>query len=157
MMDMDVSPQTWSPASLIDRQALRGIPPHGIGRGFKVGKEEIAGLVCALERFAARDEGAHATALGARLLGIATALAGLPGLSVRMVEATEHAPIPTLELDLGPRALAIVGHLQTGSPPVHVGERLANSGILGINPQTLRPEDDAVLVRCIVHACRSTA
>jgi D-glucosaminate-6-phosphate ammonia-lyase len=77
MMDMDVSPQTWSPARLIDRQALTGIPHHGIGRGFKVGKEEIAGLVCALERFVARDEGAHARALGARLLDITLALAGM--------------------------------------------------------------------------------
>ena len=156
MMDMDVSPQTWSPSSLIDRQGLRGIPHHGIGRGFKVGKEEIAGLVCALERFVARDERAHAAALGARMQAIATALAGTPGLAVRQVAATERAPVPTLELDVGPRALAIVGHLQAGDPPVHVGERLVDAGILGINPQTLRPEDDAVLVRCIINACRST-
>ncbi len=156
MMDMDVSPQTWSPSSLIDRQALKGIPHHGIGRGFKVGKEEIAGLVCALERFMARDEDAHAAALGARLQAITAALAGVPGLSVRMIEATQRAPIPTLELEVGPRALAMVGRLQTGDPPVHVGERLVDAGILGINPQTLRPEDDAVLVRCIINTCRST-
>ena len=156
MMDMDVSPQTWSPSSLIDRQALKGIPHHGIGRGFKVGKEEIAGLVCALERFMARDEDAHAAALGARLQAITAALAGVPGLSVRMIEATDRAPIPTLELEVGPRALAMVGRLQTGDPPVHVGERLVDGGILGINPQTLRPEDDAVLVRCIINTCRST-
>ena len=156
MMDMDVSPQTWSPSSLIDRQALKGIPHHGIGRGFKVGKEEIAGLVCALERFVARDEDAHAAALGARLQAITAALAGVPGLSVRMIEATQRAPIPTLELEVGPRALAMVGRLQTGNPPVHVGERLVDTGILGINPQTLRPEDDAVLVRCIINTCRST-
>jgi D-glucosaminate-6-phosphate ammonia-lyase len=156
MMDMDVSPQTWSPAGLIDRQALTGIPHHGIGRGFKVGKEEIAGLVCALERFVARDESAHARALGARLLDITLALAGVSGLSVRLIDATERAPIPSLELDVGARALAIVGRLQAGDPPVHVGERLADSGILTINPQTLRPEDDTVLVRCILDACRST-
>ena len=155
MMDMDVSPQTWSPADLIDRTALKGIPHHGIGRGFKVGKEEIAGLVCALERFVARDEAAHAQALGSRLQAIADALAGVDGLSTRLIEATERAPIPTLELDAGNRALALIGRLQAGDPPVHVGERLADAGILGINPQTLRPQDDAVLVRCILNACRS--
>jgi len=155
MMDMDVSPQTWSPAGLIDRQALKGIPHHGIGRGFKVGKEEIAGLVCALERFVARDESAHAHALGVRLQAIARALAGERGLSTRLIDATERAPIPTLELDVGSQALGVLGRLQAGSPPVHVGERLAQAGILSINPQTLRPEDDAVLVRCILDACRS--
>ena len=157
MMDMDVSPQTWSPADLIDRTALKGIPHHGIGRGFKVGKEEIAGLVCALERFVARDEAAHAQALGSRLQAIADALAGVDGLSTRLIEATERSPIPTLELDAGSRALALIGRLQAGDPPVHVGERLADAGILGINPQTLRPQDDAVLVRCILNACRSIA
>lgn len=155
MMDMDVSPQTWSPADLIDRTALKGIPHHGIGRGFKVGKEEIAGLVCALERFVARDETAHAQWLGHRLQTIASALTGVDGLSTRLIAATERAPIPTLELDAGARALALIGQLQAGDPPVHVGERLAASGILSINPQTLRPEDDTVLVRAILTACRS--
>ena len=156
MMDMDVSPQTWSASPLIDRAALKGIPHHGIGRGFKVGKEEIAGLVCALERFVARDEAAHAAALGTRLAAIGTALAGLPGLTAHLVDATDRAPVPTLELHVGPRALAIVGRLLAGDPPVHVGERLVDAGVLGIHPQTLRPEDDDVLVRCLIHACRST-
>lgn len=157
MMDMDVSPQTWSPADLIDRSALKGIPHHGIGRGFKVGKEEIAGLVCALERFVARDETAHAQSLGSRLQAIASALAGVDGMSTRLIAATERAPIPTLELHAGSRALALIGRLQAGDPPVHVGERLAEAGILSINPQTLRPEDDTVLVRAILNACRNIA
>ena len=157
MMDMDVSPKTWSPARLIDRAALQGIPHHGIGRGFKVGKEEIAGLVCALERFVSRDEGAHARALGSRLLAIADGLSGISGLSTRLIDGTDSSPIPTLELDLGARALGVVARLQAGDPPVHVGERLAGSGILAIHPQTLRAEDDAVLVRALQQACRSTA
>jgi D-glucosaminate-6-phosphate ammonia-lyase len=152
-MDMDVSPQTWSPPGLIDRQELKGIPHHGIGRGFKVGKEEIAGLVCALERFVARDEVAHAMALTLRLQAIADALARQGGITTRLVPATEHAPIPLLELDVGPRALAIIGRLHAGTPPVHVGERLAAAGVLTINPQTLRVQDDATLARCLLQAC----
>jgi len=156
MMDMDVSPTTWSPSPLIDRQALNGIPHHGIGRGFKVGKEEIAGLVCALERFVARDEVASARALTQRLQAIATALASAPGITARLVPGTELAPIPVLELDAGARAPGLVGRLQRGDPPVHVGERLVDAGILSINPQTLRTEDDATLVRCLIDANRST-
>jgi hypothetical protein len=60
-----------------------------------------------------------------------------------------------MELDVGARALALIGRLQAGDPPVHVGERLAGAGILSINPQTLRPQDDTVLVRCILNAFRS--
>jgi hypothetical protein len=83
------------------------------------------------------------------------ALAGVDGLSTRLIAATERAPIPTMEFDVGARALALIGRLQAGDPPVHVGERLADAGILSINPQTLRPQDDAVLVRCILNAFRS--
>ena len=60
-----------------------------------------------------------------------------------------------LELDAGIGAQALVERLLQGSPPVHVGERMVSSGILTINPQTLRSEDDAVMLRCILDACRS--
>ena len=155
MMDMDVSPRSWSPSSLIDRAALRGIPHHGIGRGFKVGKEEIAGLLCALERFEARDEAAASLALTQRLQAITDGLQGAAGITPRLIPVSASSPAPLLELDAGNDAQALVERLLQGSPPVHVGERMVSSGILTINPQTLRSEDDAVLLRCILNACRS--
>ena len=154
MMDMDVSPKSWSPSSLIDRAALRGIPHHGIGRGFKVGKEEIAGLLCALERFDSRDEVAAGLALTQRLQAIADGLQVEAGIVARLVPASDSNPTPMLELDAGPNAQALVERLLQGTPPVHVGERLVSTGILSINPQTLRSEDDAVLLRSILNACR---
>ena len=155
MMDMDVSPRSWSPSSLIDRAALRGIPHHGIGRGFKVGKEEIAGLLCALERFEARDEAAASLALTQRLQAITDGLQGAAGITPRLIPVSASSPAPMLELDAGSGAPALVERLLQGSPPVHVGERMVSSGILTINPQTLRSEDDAVMLRCILNACRS--
>src|SRR3989442_10036431 len=55
-LDMDVSPETWSPPDLVDREAMKGVPHHGLGRGFKAGKEEIVGLPVALRRFPAADD-----------------------------------------------------------------------------------------------------
>lgn len=156
MMDMDVSPQTWSPSALIDRDALKGIPHHGIGRGFKVGKEEIAGLLVALERFVARDEDAIAEQFTARLQAIAAALSQAPSLTARLIArdgVDQHVPL--LELTVVGSADALSRHLQHGSPPVHLSERLAHQNILTINPQTLRPDDDAVLVRCLIESSRS--
>lgn len=158
MMDMDVSPQTWSPSSLIDRGALQGIPHHGIGRGFKVGKEEIAGLLVALERFVARDEDALAEQFMRRLHAIAAALSAAPSLTTRLIArdgVDQHVPL--LELKVAGSAHALSRQLQLGTPPVHLGERLAHQHILTINPQTLRPEDDAVLVRCLIEASRSAS
>ena len=57
-LDMDVAPETWTPPKLIDRANLRGVPHHGIGRGFKAGKEEIVGLLTALDRFVKADDAA---------------------------------------------------------------------------------------------------
>ena len=156
MMDMDVSPQTWSPSALIDRDALKGIPHHGIGRGFKVGKEEIAGLLVALERFVDRDEDALAEQFTARLQAIAAALSEAHSLTARLIArdgVDQHVPL--LELTVAGSAHALSRHLQHGTPPVHLGERLAHQNVLTINPQTLRPDDDAVLVRCLIESSRS--
>ena len=53
--DMDVFPETWSSRELIEEGRLPGPPHHGIGRGLKVGKEEIVGLIVALKRYLQRD------------------------------------------------------------------------------------------------------
>ena len=154
MMDMDVHPQTWSASPLIDRAALTGIPHHGIGRGFKVGKEEIAGLLTALARFVDRDEKAHAARLRLRLAAIANALQAVgDSLSVRLDPGPGDTSVPTLELRVSGSAESLSRALQHGDPPVHLGERLMESGILTLNPQTVREEDDAVLADRLLAAC----
>lgn len=157
MMDMDVSPQTWSPSDLIDRAALEGIPHHGIGRGFKVGKEEIAGLLTALKGFVERDEAAASTAFRQRLLRIAAVLGTESPIKTRLLAADGDlsSGIPLLELTVTGSAHALCRRLLNGDPPVHLGERQADAGILTIHPQTLRPQDDAVLTRCLIDATRS--
>ncbi len=154
MMDMDVHPNTWSASPLIDRDALRGIPHHGIGRGFKVGKEEIAGLLVALERFVQRDEVAFAARLRERLVAMADALkVAAPMLQTRL---TADSPIPTLALQVASgHALALSQALQHGDPPVHLGEGQMDADILILNPQTVREDDDATLVRCLLAACQN--
>lgn len=156
MMDMDVSPQSWSPSALVDRSALQGIPHHGIGRGFKVGKEEIVGLLVALERFVQRDEAADTALLTDRLQEIEKGLAGESAIRLRLVRADcAGVPVPLLELSTSGSAHALSRRLQQGDPPVHMGERLADQGILTINLQTLRQRDDPILLRCVIDACRS--
>ena len=69
-LDLDVLSGYWSPpSSLIDVSLLQGIPPHGIGRPCKVGKEGIVGLLKALEIFLAEGDAArHARWLAAARL-----------------------------------------------------------------------------------------
>mgnify|MGYP001044718023 CR=1 FL=1 len=144
-LDMDVSPETWRPPSLIDRANLRGVPHHGIGRGFKAGKEEIVGLLTALDRFVKADDAAANAALEKRLRDIA---GQLDGAKVRLVPAAETGRAPVLEIVLAD-ALAVSARLQRGDPPVHLSERHAARGVLTLDPQVLLPEHDAPLVAAL--------
>jgi L-seryl-tRNA(Ser) seleniumtransferase len=123
-----------------------------------VGKEEIVGLLVALERFAARDDVAIAARLTQRLAQIASALASHSTLNTRLIGTDEHNPVPLLEVQVTTgTALALSQRLQQGDPPVHMGERLLDAGVLILNPQALRDEDDTVLTRCLIDASRSLA
>ena len=143
-LDMDVSPATWSPPELIDRAAMKGIPHHGLGRGFKAGKEEIVGLVVALERFAAADDEAANAALEKRLQRIAREIGG----SSKLLSARETGKVPQLHVLLN-EPMEGSRRLQAGDPPVHLSERFAAQGVLIVDPQALRPEDDAALVAAL--------
>ncbi len=153
-VDMDVSPETWQPPDLIDRAAMKGVPHHGLGRGFKAGKEEIIGLLTALERFANTDEEALNAGLEARLAAIVDALGELPEITKRIVPASEGGRVPRLHLTIraGPEgldALAISRRLQSGETPIHLSERFAKQGVLIVDPQALRPEDDEILAMAV--------
>src|SRR5471030_713378 len=147
-LDMDVAPETWTPPRLIDRANLRGVPHHGIGRGFKAGKEEIVGLLTALERFVNADDAADNEALAVRLQAIAGLLEGIAGLTVALVPAAQTGRVPVLEITV-PDALGLSARLQRGDPPVHLSERHAARGVLTLDPQVLLPEHDVPLAAAI--------
>ena len=144
-LDMDVAPETWAPPELIDREAMNGIPHHGLGRGFKAGKEEIVGLLVALERFAGADDAASNAALQARLEAIAKSLGEVPK---KILSAAETGRVPQLHLSVE-NPLSFSRRLQEAEPPVHLSERFAAQGILIVDPQALRPEDDGALAAAL--------
>jgi D-glucosaminate-6-phosphate ammonia-lyase len=152
-LDMDVAPDTWSPPKLIDRANLSGVPHHGIGRGFKAGKEEIVGLLAALDRFVKADDAAANAALETRLRAIA---ATLNGHGVTLVPAATTGRVPVLEIAVAD-ALQVSARLQRGDPPVHLSERHAARGVLTLDPQVLLPEHDAPLIAALQAALSEQA
>lgn len=149
--DMDVHPEAWSFRSrFLDSGLLPGPPHQGLGRGFKVGKEEIAGLVAALQRFVARDHAADRALWTAMLQTIVDGLAGLPHVRADFVgPATRAVPAVKIDLDegrLGRTAFDIIAQLLDGSPRVAVNEGRARTGGLLINPLALAGADIAPLV-----------
>lgn len=149
---MDVAPETWMHSDLIDRVALKGgVPHHGLGRGFKAGKEEIVGLIVALKRFANADDEAINASLALRLKRIAKNLDNLPGISLQLVSAKETGRVPQLRILIDVSiakidALGLSRALQCADTPVHLSERFAQHGMLIIDPQVLREDDEEVLV-----------
>lgn len=147
--DMDVRPQTWSWRPLLDAHLLAGVPHQGFGRSMKVGREEIAGLITALRRYAAGSDEADLDRWRRLLDPIERALDGLPGMCVtRHVPA--HKPIPSLRVDLAgsdtaERAYDLVNRLLAGEPAIAIDQSHAEHGRLSVNPMGLT-EDEASLV-----------
>ena len=73
---------------LIEAAALQAAPNDHIGRGMKVGKEEIVALVVALERFVRLDIDAEITRWNAKARWLADQLADIPGLDATYAENT---------------------------------------------------------------------
>lgn len=151
--DMDVFPETWPLRTLQGPGRLAGPPHHGIGRGFKVGKEEIAGLMAALELYRVRDFDAERRGWTADLDRILTAVRGVPGIAAELRPASDGRPVPRLEVAVDPAvagvdATALVIRLQEGDPPIHVFERFAGAGRLVFHPEALAAGDaDRIAVR----------
>jgi hypothetical protein len=75
--------------------ARKAISPHeGIGRGMKVGKEEIIGLLAAVERYLKLDHEAELHRWEKRAAELEARLATIPGMNVRrdLPEIANHAP-----------------------------------------------------------------
>ena len=156
-LDMDVAPETWEPPpGLIPRERLRGLPHHGLGRGFKVGKEEIAGLVVALERFASLDMAAELAAREGWLSEIAGRLDDVAGVYTRLLSPEETGGAPVLEVSLADGdAWALSRALQAGDPPVHLGEARAAEGVLLVKAGGLREGDAAAIAERLIEVLSS--
>lgn len=141
MLDLDVFDSFFaSPEEFEALRQMRGLPHHGIGRSCKVGKEEIAGLCVALQRFAAADPVARFAAWQDRLELIVAA-------SARSGMLIASGPIPILSLDLGSpdAADALARRLLAGRPAIACGLGRLDDGLVTFNPVAMT-DAEAMLV-----------
>jgi L-seryl-tRNA(Ser) seleniumtransferase len=138
-LDLDEHWSTWSPPEeLIDRTKLRGFPRHGIGRGFKVAREEIVALLVALRCFVAGEYRADIARYHATLQSVADGLADTPGVHAAILGGLAEDRFPVLELTLdearlGLTAFEISRRLRSGSPAVYVNENRLHNGVLTLH------------------------
>ena len=125
-------------------------PFGGIGRGMKVGKEELCGLLAAVERYLKVDHAAEYKELEARVASIRGALKGVKG-----VETDRHVPVianevphVTVQWDEAARGLTaqqVTDKLMAGDPPIHV--QRPGKGQLLISVWMMRGDEPKIVGR----------
>ncbi|WP_170844704.1 aminotransferase class V-fold PLP-dependent enzyme [Aliiruegeria lutimaris] len=141
MLDMDVEWSAWNPpAGFIDKAKLAGLPRQGIGRCCKVGKNEIFGLLAALEHFLAEGDAAR----HGRWLSICRQIEGgfapASGCAVSIEGAQKTDAIPVLVLACADAEQATLRRaiLAAQDEPVHTAIDPFRPHCLIVNPVCLR-------------------
>lgn len=154
--DMDVEPETWTwRTRYLEDHTLPGPPHHGLGRPMKVGKEEIAGLMVALERYVARDHEAEWRRWYAALEQIRRQLSDLRGVSVDILTnqrepgAPPSARINLDEVLIEKSTFQVVNELIEGDPAIAVSQGFLNESALGINPIVIQPGQESIIAERI--------
>lgn len=150
--DMDVRPETWTRRWMLAEGSVRGIPTQGFGRGFKVGREEIAGLVVALQRFAAGNDEDDIARWNGILDTVEEYLDGVPGLSPVREQAPGKAPGLWIGIDssvTGLGAYEVLNALSSGEPPIAAAETRGELDAIGVLPHGLRADEAEIVGRRI--------
>jgi L-seryl-tRNA(Ser) seleniumtransferase len=159
--DMDVFPETWPYRELIAERCIAGPPHHGIGRGFKAGKEEIVGLLAALERYVERDIEAEIREWQETVRILAEGANRIPGLRADVfTPAAGDKPLPAADIHVDPETFGRSAHeainmLQEGDPIISVFEGFASRGILRIFPDALRRGEAELILDRLAEIQRS--
>lgn len=141
MLDMDDHPELWSPPAILpEPRRLFGQPRHGLGRGFKVSKEEIAALLTAVELF---FSGHYDRERSQQLTWLRQIADQIPGPSRwELVDPPDGQRFPVLEVVVAEQALRksafdICRSLREGNPRIYVGHGQLAQGRLAIHPLCL--------------------
>lgn len=147
--DMDERDVTWLPNH--DATERMTPPRHGSGRPMKVGREQIAGLLTAVERYV-RDPGGDERA-GTEQLGEVERVLGESGILPFSRVQDPALDVPYLQLDVraaGVEVDDVVLALARRSTPAYVGEGEAWRGVLTVNAMALTEGQGAALAAALV-------
>jgi L-seryl-tRNA(Ser) seleniumtransferase len=147
--DMDVRLPTWSKRDMVESGRIRGVPHQGFGRSMKVGREEIVGLITALQRYVVGDDEADLRRWSRHLDVLERALGEVRHVTMaRQLSARHPIPMQWLQLDesaLGITAYDVINTILRGDPAIAVAESRAEFGTIVVNPHVLRADEAEIV------------
>ncbi|MCI2417323.1 aminotransferase class V-fold PLP-dependent enzyme [Saccharopolyspora sp. K220] len=136
---------------IIEGCRMHGCPNHAIGRSMKVGKEELLGLLTAVETALDQDETALLAAYERTVERWIEGLRDLPGVTVTRGYPSEAGQphgraLLRLAPDSGWTREALVDALWDRDPRIAVG---LTDDAIALNPQTLAPGEDRLVLQAL--------
>lgn len=137
-------------ADLIEAATGNAAPNQFLGRSMKVAKEEIMGLVAALEIFNNEDEDAEVAHHRELAQRVVDALIEIPGLNVSVQHDEWNYLVPTALIEFtpewnGPSRDEVLQAMATGEPVVHLYQ-LGDPDELGVEPINLDEEELEIVI-----------
>ena len=138
-------------ADLIEAAAAQANPAQFLGRGMKVAKEEVIGLVASLAAFVEEDEAAEMEAYRAMVQPVVDALVELPGLQVTLEHDRINYLLPQATIRFtdewrGPSRDAVLTALERGNPQIYL-QTLAGPLELAVDPLNLTEAEVQTVIR----------
>lgn len=138
---------------LVEAAYANSAPHNRFARNAKVGKEEIAGLVAAVELYLRRDHAAELREHSAKLNRISKRVEGVPSILTELVPGTDasHSPMLSIQWDetrLGVTLAQMLEQLREGNPSIeaiHLPKHTPVWKGLGIFPYNLQPGEEIVI------------
>jgi L-seryl-tRNA(Ser) seleniumtransferase len=142
-------------ADLVRAAALNSSPYAGVGRPSKTSKEEIVGLVKALELFLAADEDVEMNRYREVCTHIVDSVRDLPGLRAVVEQdpvnrVLPHAVIYFEPTWAGPSGETVREALAAGTPRIYVQQGVQQGGYfdeIAVDPINLQPGDEEIVAR----------
>jgi L-seryl-tRNA(Ser) seleniumtransferase len=134
---------------LLQAAFLNGAPHHALARPMKVGKEEIMGLLAAVEQWVKRDHAAEWREWERRLQVIAEAVSRFPSVTTAIRQPGRSNVAPVLVVAWGPEILCITGlevkrQLAAGEPRI---ELFAGDACFRIMPYMMEEGEAEIVAR----------
>ena len=146
-------------ADLIRAARLNGSPYHSVGRAAKAAKEDIVGLIVALQMYMQRDHDADIAMWRGQAEWMLARLSDFPGVTSSYLHDGREHPVPRVELLFAPEcgidAHELVLALEEHDPRVFLFEPTgpsAKPNSIVINTQTMQPGEERIVVEALQEA-----